>query len=127
MTTQVPYNGLSDPASVEAKYDVAHVESDRDDLKVRDIVTLKSGFDDLSTGQAISVFRKAVFICTIAGFAAATDGESCIWKLRLTSGYQHQLTASIIANKGFIAQFAPAETPTKLLPTHVSAWGGIYR
>jgi hypothetical protein len=42
------------------------------------------------------------------------------------TGYQHQLTASVIANKGFINTFAPVGT-TKLNPSHVSAWGGIYR
>ena len=46
------------------------------------------------------------------------------------SGYQHQLTASVIANKGFIETFAPTPEPgkaPKLEASHVSAWGGIYR
>lgn len=37
---------------------------------------MKSTFDSLSTKQAISVFRKTVLICTVAGFCAATDGKS---------------------------------------------------
>lgn len=41
----------------------------------RDVHQLKSAFDNLTTNQAISTFRKSVFFCTIAGFAAATDGE----------------------------------------------------
>jgi len=36
---------------------------------------MKSSFDSLSTKQALSVFRKTILICTVAGFCAATDGE----------------------------------------------------
>lgn len=39
------------------------------------------------------------------------------------SGYQFKLSANIIANPGFIRQFA--DDGRKLNPTHVSLWGGL--
>lgn len=126
-----------DPA-VDTKADVIHAEGNpipvlNDDGLVKGVpeAQMKSAYDSLSTRQAVSLFAKTVSICTVAGFCAATDG-----KLPSSSGspvsadiagYQHQLTASIIANKGFIQTFAPPALPRKLDPAHVSAWGGIYR
>ncbi|OCF31052.1 hypothetical protein I317_06846 [Kwoniella heveanensis CBS 569] len=79
--------------------------------KIRD-VQLKSSYDRLSVLQAMGVFKRSVLICGIAGFAAATDG------------FQHQLSASVIANKGFIQQFASDHK--KLEAPHVSTFGGLY-
>ncbi len=38
---------------------------------------LKSKLDRLPLLKSVSAFRKTVFICGIAGFCAATDGEWC--------------------------------------------------
>jgi hypothetical protein len=94
-------------------------------------VQLKSEFDTLGTLKAISVFRKTAFICAIAGFAASTDGEFVAWIPWLqanTSGYQNQIAANVIANRGFINQFGGMHGGVwKLDPTHVSVFGGIFR
>ena len=44
----------------------------------------------------------------------------------LTAGYQNTLSASVIANKGFIAQFKDPGAK-KLNPSHVSTFGGLFR
>ncbi|WWD20939.1 hypothetical protein CI109_105417 [Kwoniella shandongensis] len=75
-------------------------------------VQLKSSHDTKGVLQSVSLFKKTIAICVAAGFCAATDG------------YQNQMISSIVANKGFIAQFA--EGGTKLKPEHVSAFGGIF-
>lgn len=70
-------------AALDNKEDIIHAEgaqalpvlNDEGLLKAPEEAQMKSGFDSLSTRQAISVFRKTVFICTVAGFCAATDGE----------------------------------------------------
>ena len=78
---------------------------------------LKSELDALPIAKSAWVFRKTVLICALAGFCAATDG------------YQNTLSASIIANKGFVKQFGAINAKGKLAlnPTHVSSWGGIFR
>jgi hypothetical protein len=65
------------------KEDIVHAEgiqplpilNDEGLLKTPVEAQMKSTFDSLSTKQAISVFRKTVLICTVAGFCAATDGQ----------------------------------------------------
>lgn len=95
-------------------------------------VQLKSQFDTLTTLKALSVFRKTAFICAIAGFAAATDGMPSVLSRALHAraykalGYQHQLSANVIANQGFIEKFRPAGE-LELDPSHVSVFGGVYR
>lgn len=78
---------------------------------------LKSTLDSLPLLKSAWLFRKTVLICTIAGFCAATDG------------YQNTLSASIIANKGFVQQFGElnAKGVMALVPKHVSTFGGIFR
>lgn len=39
-------------------------------------VRLKSSFDQLSILKTLSLFRRSVVICTLAGFTAACDGGS---------------------------------------------------
>ncbi|KXJ96275.1 general substrate transporter [Microdochium bolleyi] len=55
-----------------------------------------SGYEALSPWETAKTFRKATAICFATAFAAATDG------------YQIGINASIIANKGFVQQFATA-------------------
>jgi hypothetical protein len=43
-------------------------------------------------------------------------------------GYQNQIAANVIANKGFIQQFGGMYGgKLKLNPNHVSVFGGIFR
>jgi len=50
----------------------------------------------------------------------------CLCERSLTAGYQNTLSSSVIANKGFIAQFKDPGAK-KLNPTHVSTFGGLFR
>jgi hypothetical protein len=78
---------------------------------------LKSSLDNLPLLKSAWIFRKTVLVCTIAGFCAATDG------------YQNTLSASVIANKGFVNQFGELNAKGKmaLVPKHVSTFGGVFR
>lgn len=98
----------------EKKVDILAIEDVADENPQ---TQLKSELDALPIFKSAWVFRKTVFICAIAGFCAATDG------------YQNTLSSSIIANKGFVAQFGGINDKGKLAlnPTHVSSWGGIFR
>ncbi|KAM0260004.1 hypothetical protein ACHAPA_010450 [Fusarium lateritium] len=57
---------------------------------------LSSGYESLSLWQTVKVFKVATAYCFAAAFSAATDG------------YQIGINGSIIANKGFVHQFATA-------------------
>ena len=126
---------MSQQHTFESKPDEIQVESvihehDEVDEKApaeRDIV-LKSSLDNLGMFSAIATFRNAILICGLASFSSALDGKSGITDycafLALTSGYQNQLSGSIIANPGFINQFAADHK--KLNATHVSTFGGLF-
>ncbi|KAL2825990.1 hypothetical protein BDW59DRAFT_179737 [Aspergillus cavernicola] len=55
---------------------------------------LATGYEHLSDLETIKTFELCTFVCFAIAFSAATDG------------YQIGINASIIANKGFVAQFA---------------------
>lgn len=71
---------------IDNKEDILHTEggqplpilNDEGLLKGPVEAQMKSTFDSLTTKQALSVFRKTVLICTVAGFCAATDGKLCL-------------------------------------------------
>jgi hypothetical protein len=97
----------------EKKVEDFHVE---DIAQENTYVQLKSELDALPIVKSAWIFRKTVMICAIAGFCAATDG------------YQHTLSASIIANDGFKKQFGGLVNGKYIIPApHVSTWGGLYR
>lgn len=83
-TTTTMSNVKDASLDTDNKEDIIHAEgiqplpilNDEGLLKASVEAQMKSTFDSLSTKQAISVFRKTVLICTVAGFCAATDGES---------------------------------------------------
>ncbi|WWC60692.1 uncharacterized protein I303_103268 [Kwoniella dejecticola CBS 10117] len=116
--------------TVEGKAQVAHAEdvnqlqqhytTDHVDIVEEKInavhagqrVQLKSSLDKMSLSQSLSTFWRSILVCGFAGFAAVTDG------------YQNQMAASIIANKGFIKEFAKGASA--LDPPWVSSFGGIF-
>ncbi|WWD10134.1 hypothetical protein V865_008268 [Kwoniella europaea PYCC6329] len=101
---------------LEPKSQTSHIEVVEEKLNALHEgrqVQLKSRLDTLTVFESISTFRRSVIICALAGFAAATDG------------YQHQMSASIIANKGFVREFAKGR-PNGLDAAWVSSFGGIY-
>ncbi|WYZ43705.1 hypothetical protein EsH8_VII_000141 [Colletotrichum jinshuiense] len=53
-----------------------------------------SGYETLSIWETVKLFKVATASCFVAAFSAATDG------------YQIGMNASIVANKGFVRQFA---------------------
>ncbi|KAM5343675.1 hypothetical protein ACJ41O_012212 [Fusarium nematophilum] len=53
-----------------------------------------TGYEHLSPWQTVKAFKVATAVCFFAAFSAATDG------------YQIGINASIVANKGFVHQFA---------------------
>ncbi|VUC26714.1 unnamed protein product [Clonostachys rosea] len=63
-----------------------------------------SGYESLSIFETVKTFKMATLICFLAAFSAATDG------------YQIGMNGSIVANKGFVKQFA----------TEVNAKGELY-
>lgn len=79
-------------------------------LAAGQVVQMRSELDDLPITKAFRVFWRVAALCMLAAFASALEG------------YQYTLTASIVANKGFIRQMANGGT--KLAPEHVSLWGG---
>ncbi|KAN0114479.1 general substrate transporter [Hyaloscypha variabilis] len=73
---------------------------------------MRSKADEISIWRSVLLFKRAGCIAMAAAFCAALDG------------YQINLNGGIIANKGFIKQFATPGT-TVILGKYVSAWGGI--
>jgi sugar porter (SP) family MFS transporter len=77
---------------------------------------MRAKADDISVWQSVWLYKRVGVISMIAAFAASLDG------------YQINLNGGIIANKGFIKQFANAgktTTATTIPAPYVSAWGGI--
>lgn len=82
----------------DEKEKALHLEQGENDADNR-IVT-QSDFDTLSTWQAIKRFKLACFYCAVAAFSAATDG------------YQININGNILANRGFVEQFATTQNST---------------
>ncbi|RSH89648.1 hypothetical protein EHS25_002199 [Saitozyma podzolica] len=61
---------------------------------------LVSGYESLSVWQTVQKFKMAFLVCFAATFAASTDG------------YQIGMNGNLIANSGFIAQFATTTDST---------------
>ncbi|KAJ4191822.1 hypothetical protein NW767_010728 [Fusarium falciforme] len=75
-----------------------------------------TGYENLTILQSVKTFRRTIVFCTLAAFSAAADG------------YQIGINASIVANKGFVQQFATktsAEGDLYLESPILSAWGSI--
>ena len=118
----------------------AHFEQD---LKATEFSEnqLKSELDTLPLMKAIWAFRRVFLLCTIAGFTASTDGECPICpmavaldrKLIRITGFQNQISGSILANKGFIRHISngqyinPKTGAWALDPNWVSVFNGIFR
>ncbi|WOO84104.1 High-affinity glucose transporter HXT2 [Vanrija pseudolonga] len=104
-------------SAYDEKAEVTHVEATADGVIIQKATEfsdtqLKSELDSFSLLKSVKVFRRIILVCFAAGLCAALDG------------YQHQMIASIVANKGFIKQFSNGGT--KLDPKHVSTFGGVY-
>ncbi|KAH8896271.1 general substrate transporter [Thozetella sp. PMI_491] len=114
----VPPQPEDKPAPVADHID-GHGNSDNDvDTKAIDkalaageAVQMRSELDNLPIHKAFGVFRRVAALCMLAAFASALEG------------YQYTLTASIVANKGFIRQMS--DGGTKLAAEHVAVWGGM--
>jgi len=129
---------------LEDQKHLAHEDTHHEqDLKATEFSEnqLKSELDTLPLMKAIWTFRRVFLLCTIAGFTASTDGESPIcfaaissaWKLTRITGFQNQISGSILANKGFIRHISngqyinPKTGAWALDPTWVSVFNGIFR
>lgn len=73
---------------------------------------MRSKADDLTVWQSVRLYKRVWLIAMAAAFCASLDG------------YQINLNGGIVANKGFIRQFASPGT-TIIAGKYVSAWGGI--
>ncbi|CRG86849.1 General alpha-glucoside permease [Talaromyces islandicus] len=73
---------------------------------------MRSNADDLSIWQSVRHYKLLGVVAMAAAFSASLDG------------YQINLNGGIVANKGFIRQFASPGTVV-ISGTYVSAWGGI--
>jgi hypothetical protein len=74
-------------APTEEKHDTIQIETAQtppqdlstdaqlDNLKEGRDIQLKSQLDLLSVWQTVKVYRNALIVCGLAGFAAATDGQ----------------------------------------------------
>lgn len=77
-----------------------------------DNLLMRSKADEIGIWQSAWMFKRVGFIAMTAAFCAALDG------------YQINLNGGIIANAGFIKQFA--SPGTKIIQGHyISAWGGM--
>ncbi|KAF5988307.1 putative maltose permease (MalP) [Fusarium bulbicola] len=70
-----------------------------------------SGYEHLTFWETVRTFKMASLVCLLAAFSAGADG------------YQIAMQASIIANKGFVQQFATAvnEEGEKFLASNIIA------
>ncbi|KAL3480570.1 general substrate transporter [Aspergillus californicus] len=77
---------------------------------------LMTGYEHLTVLETIKKFKLCTLVCFAMAFGAATDG------------YQIGINASIIANKGFVAQFATQSSPDgspALASPILSGWSSI--
>ncbi|KAJ1326182.1 MFS transporter SP family general alpha glucoside:H+ symporter [Microdochium nivale] len=76
---------------------------------------LATGFESMTFWQTICTFKVATACCVLAAFSAGADG------------YQIGMNSSIIANKGFVAQFSTEFAAATGIPflssSYISAWG----
>ncbi|TEA12032.1 MFS transporter fmqE [Colletotrichum sidae] len=75
---------------------------------------ITSGYETLTLWQTVKKFKLVSIVCFLAALSAATDG------------YQVAMSASIIANKGFVEQFATTTNAagTKFIDSPIiSSWG----
>lgn len=75
-----------------------------------------SGFETLTLWQTVKAFKVCTFTCFMVAFSAATDG------------YQIGINGNIVANPGFVRQFATQtndEGEPVLASSILSAWGSI--
>ncbi|KAF3764006.1 general substrate transporter [Cryphonectria parasitica EP155] len=84
--------------------DAGNMKGDRHVMRAR--------ADDLGIWETVKRYRLVTLVGMIAAFAATLDG------------YQINLNAGIVSNKGFIKQMASPGT-TIIAGQYISAWGGI--
>ncbi|KAJ5083309.1 hypothetical protein N7456_012736 [Penicillium angulare] len=82
------------------------------DARASSTHVLRSKADELSVWQTARQFKVISMVAMVASFSASLDG------------YQINLNGGIVANTGFIRQFA-SKGRTTMNSTYVSAWGGI--
>ncbi|KAL4897129.1 general substrate transporter [Aspergillus ambiguus] len=109
------------PGEVELKEREGHSEAVEDAPATEGIppsasktgaALMRSDIDNLSVWQSVRRYKNVALIAMCAAFSASLDG------------YQINLNGGIVANKGFIRQFASPGT-TIIAGKYVSAWGGI--
>lgn len=121
--------------------DLHHVESNVEhDLKPAEVVLdaaargqATSGYEHLTPWETVKMFPKATAACFACAFAAATDGYQIGYVTATQNSHDSLLTsrsinASIIANKGFVNQFATGidSKGAKFLESPIlSAWSAI--
>ncbi|EXA30884.1 hypothetical protein FOVG_17761 [Fusarium oxysporum f. sp. pisi HDV247] len=88
------------PKSATEKADAQHNDFVETPLKQQEIIEdavargqITSGYETLGWWHTVAKFKFVSFVCFLAAFSAATDG------------FQVAMSASIIANKGFVAEF----------------------
>ncbi|CAH0024995.1 unnamed protein product [Clonostachys rhizophaga] len=108
----------------KSAHDAQHVEHHiEDELKPTEVVIdaatkgqAVSGYEHLTLWETVKTFKIATLICFAAAFSAGNDG------------YQIGINASIVANKGFVRQFATkldAKGQPYLESPILSGWGSI--
>ncbi|KAH6984030.1 hexose transporter [Ilyonectria destructans] len=113
-----------EPGRPNDRHQVEYVEEqDQVDLKpdqlALDAATkgqATSGYENLTPWETAKMFKRCTAVCFIAAFSAATDG------------FQIGMNASIVANKGFVHEFATktnADGELYLESPVLSGWGSI--
>ncbi|KAM0428519.1 hypothetical protein ACHAPT_006879 [Fusarium lateritium] len=114
----------SKPSNEKAANEIAHTETrDGDEPQSKDAVhdaanrgQALTGYETLTPWETVKKFKACTFYVFLAAVAAGTDG------------YQIGLNAGILANGGFVEQFA-TETNSKgervLASNVIAAWGSI--
>jgi hypothetical protein len=93
---------------------------------------MRSKADEVGVWRSVLLYKRVGCIAMVAAFCAALDGYRKTWCLRisrlstkaLTTLTEINLNGGIVANKGFIQQFANPGTSV-IEGKYVSAWGGI--
>ncbi|KAJ5871638.1 uncharacterized protein N7529_003991 [Penicillium soppii] len=100
--------------TIKANTDIIEdATSDHGDVPVKNTgPIMRSREDDLGIWQCVKRFKTVSWIAMAAAFSASLDG------------YQINLNAGIVSNKGFIRQMASPGT-TIIQGKYISAWGGI--
>lgn len=93
-----------------------HDHKEKDNMSSDGGSLYKSHFDNLSIGQALWVFKRALFYCF------------CIFTGRMLEYFSMVVTGSILVNPGFIRKFGDPIGmlgSTTLDPNWISAWGAV--